>query len=173
MHLSIPSTPTQVSSIKINHSLADNGAQMDLNSPRYKLVALLQKEQDEAMTLLDANPFVTSLLIKYSESGIVKPSSTENEELIALRAANNAIRQDYERLKADYETVNQQKKAANMFSEGLEIKLASTIEEKKKLFEENEALKASLKDSQTEVAAGLDHIFEMKVGAPPRRSKLC
>jgi len=138
---------------------------MDLNfvaSPRNKLIALLQKEQDEAMTLLDANPFVTSLLIKYSEGGAVKPSSPENEELIALRATNNAIRQDYERLRADYETVNQQKKAANMISEGLEMKLASTVEEKKKLLEENEALKASLKESQTEVVAGLDLILEMK-----------
>jgi len=49
-----------------------------------------------------------------------------------------------------------------MISEGLEMKLASTVEEKKKLLEENETLKASLKDSQTEVFAGLDQIFEMK-----------
>ena len=150
---------------------------MDLDfaaSPRNKLIALLQKEQDEAMTLLDANPFVTSLLIKYSDGSTVKSPSTENEELIALRAANNAIRQDYERLRADYETVNQQKKAANMIFEALEIKLANTVEEKKKLLEENEVLKASLKDSQTEVAAGLGQIFEMKVRASLRLgSKSC
>lgn len=126
-------------------------------------MALLQKEQDEVMSLLDANPFVTSLLTKYADGGGAKSPSTENEELVALRAANNAIREDYERLHANYETVKQQKKAADMMSEGFEMKRAGLVEEKNKLAEENEALKASLEASESEITAGLEQMFEMKV----------
>jgi hypothetical protein len=147
---------------------------MDINSlvsPRSELIAILQREHDEAMALLDANPFITGLLIKYSRGGAAKSSSAENEELVALRAANNSIRQDYERLRTDFETVKQQKKAAETISVGLEIQLASSVEQREKDSKEIEILKGSLKDTEAELWEAQDRLASNKVRLLPLKSK--
>jgi hypothetical protein len=148
---------------------------MDINSlvsPRNELITILQREHDEAMALLDANPFITGLLIKYSKGGAAKSSSSsaENQELHALRAANNSIRQDYERLHADFETVNQQKKAAETISVGLEIQLANCVEEKEKSSKEIGILKGSLSKTEAELSDAQAKLVDDKVQLSSSRS---
>jgi len=149
MHLSGPSSPGQVDI---------NG----LASARNELVAVLQKEQDEAMALLDANPFISSLLVKYSRESAAKSLLPENEELVALRTAQNALLQDQEWFQTELETAKQQKKAAETISVGLEIQLASAVEEKYKVLEENQKLKDSMANAEMSLSDAQAEIAELK-----------
>jgi chromosome segregation ATPase len=104
------------------------------------------------VALLDANPFITGLLIKHFRGSAAETLSAENEELVALRAVNNSIRRDYQWLRADFETVKQQKEAAETVSASLEIQFASAVEERGKDFKEIEILKESLSKIEAELS---------------------
>jgi hypothetical protein len=123
-------------------------ADIDFNTwKRNQLKALLQREQDRAFALLDSNPLLSSLLLNYQ----TEPAPVDNEELIALRASHNSLRKDYDRLQADLQSVEWQKRELVAACSELKVQLAEikstagrVVEENGRLHRANDALRGGV-----------------------------
>jgi chromosome segregation ATPase len=76
------------------------------SSLRNELLELLQKEQVEAISLLDQSPFLTGLVMKYVTGAASRTTISEkNEELVVSRVPHHQARGELERLKEAYKLV--------------------------------------------------------------------
>jgi hypothetical protein len=131
-------------------------------SPRNELDKLLQKEHEDALALLDANPFISGLLIKYAKGAPFASPDRDNEELIGLRFAYNSLRGDYANLQEKYvraiddaehtkhATEVQRDEAAAAYSD-LERRFNEALGDKERISKERDALQTSLEKAQADV----------------------
>jgi hypothetical protein len=133
-------------------------------SSRDELTALLQREQEEALSLIESSPIVSSLLLKYARGG--PGLSNEGEEVMALRAVNASLLEDLERLRAELKKTKMLKEAAEVTISVLMVQLNASEEEKTSLVEGKETASASLKRIVDELEAFKVDVCDMKVSIP-------
>lgn len=119
---------------------------------RANLTDLLQKEQDEAMSILEANPFLAGLFVKCAEGSAIHETPTSQtskdkeisdlqNEIPDVSMENELFRDEYYSLLEDQEKTLQQKATAEALSAQYCIQIAGVVSQQSALTEENHSLK--------------------------------